>query len=55
MATLILSRKKSEKVFIGKDVTVTVTRIVGGKVTLTFDAPKEIKVLRSEVKERDAA
>ena len=55
MATLILSRKKSEKVFIGKDVTVTVTRIAGGKVTLTFDAPQEVVVLRGELKERDAA
>ena len=46
---LILTRKKNETVKIGDDVTVMVVEILGNKVRLGFDAPKEVPVHRQEV------
>jgi carbon storage regulator len=48
---LVLSRKLMERIDIGDDVVVTVLEIHGNKVRIGIDAPKEIHVLRSELKE----
>lgn len=45
---LVLSRKFSEKVLIGDNITVTVVEIRGDKVRLGFDAPQEIEIVRPE-------
>lgn len=46
---LVLSRKQSEAITIGDDVTIYVRSINGNRVTLGVQAPPEITVLRSEV------
>lgn len=46
---LVLSRKPDEKILIGKDITLTVVRIIGNKVRLGIEAPTEVKVLRAEL------
>ncbi len=46
---LVLSRKKSQQIQIGPNITVTVVRIDGDKVRLGFDAPKEDKIYRKEL------
>ena len=46
---LVLSRKKNERIVIGKDVSVSVVEIRGDKVRLGVDAPKEVPVHRQEV------
>lgn len=48
---LVLSRKPMERIEIGENVVVTVLEIRGGKVRIGIDAPKEVHVLRSELKE----
>jgi carbon storage regulator len=48
---LVLSRKSNESIHIGDSVVVTVLEIRGNKVRLGIDAPKEIHVLRSELKD----
>lgn len=46
---LVLSRKPSEKVMIGKDITVTILSIQGRNVRIGFDAPDEVEVDREEI------
>lgn len=46
---LCLSRKKSESIVIGDDITVMVVEIRGDKVRLGITAPKEVSVHRQEV------
>ena len=48
---LVLSRKSTERIQIGDNVVVTVLEIRGSKVRIGIDAPKEVHVLRMELKE----
>lgn len=49
---LILTRKVSETLMIGDDVTVTVLGVKGNQVRIGIDAPKEVPVHREEIYER---
>lgn len=49
---LIISRRLNESFKIGDNITVTVHRIKGGEVRLAIAAPKNIKVLRDNAKEK---
>ncbi|WP_397570614.1 carbon storage regulator [Schlesneria sp. T3-172] len=46
---LVLSRKPSEKIHIGPDITITVVRIGPNTVRLGIDAPREMNVRRGEL------
>lgn len=46
---LVLSRKKQERIKIGDNVWITVCSINGDRVSLGFDAPLSVPVLREEV------
>lgn len=47
---LVLSRKLGEKIHIGDDITITIVDIERGKIRLGIDAPREIPVLRDELR-----
>ena len=49
---LVLTRKVGEKIVIAEDIQVTVVAIVGHKVRLGIEAPKEVTVDRAEVHRR---
>ena len=49
---LVLSRKLGQSVVIGGGITVTVRTMKGNVVQLGIDAPKEIPIHRSELRER---
>jgi carbon storage regulator len=46
---LVLSRKKTEEIVIGDEISIMVVEIRGDKVRIGIDAPKHIKVHRKEV------
>ena len=46
---LVLSRKSTEKISIGKNITIEVRRIAGNRVTLAIEAPRDIRILRGEL------
>ncbi len=48
---LILTRKLGQGFTIGEEVEITITEISGDKVRVGINAPKNIKVLRSELHE----
>jgi carbon storage regulator len=50
---LVLSRKQSEKLFIGEDICVTVVRLGDGQVRLGIEAPRAVSIVRAELRERD--
>lgn len=47
---LVLSRREGEKVYVGDSVVIQVRRIQGDRVRLVFHAPKEVVILRGELR-----
>jgi carbon storage regulator len=52
---LILQRKAGESLMIGDDITVSVLSVDGARVRLAISAPKEMRILRSELVKATAA
>lgn len=52
---LVLSRKLQEQIRIGDQITITVLRIKGGQVRLGIQAPRQVRVLRSELPRTSAS
>jgi carbon storage regulator len=46
---LVLSRKRSERIFIGTDICITVVKLEGNQVRLGIDAPADLPVMRAEL------
>lgn len=46
---LVLTRKESQRIYIGNDIVVTVAEIRGNKVRLAIEAPRHMSVDREEV------
>jgi len=49
---LVLSRKSSESIYIGEDVTITVVEIKGNRVKLGIEAPPQVDIVREEIRQR---
>lgn len=49
---LVLTRKEGERILIGENVFVTVVSIGPGSVRIGIDAPREVPVMRLELKEQ---
>ncbi|MDX1965273.1 MAG: carbon storage regulator [Pirellulales bacterium] len=47
---LVLSRKESEQIKLGDQITITVVKVAGDKVRIGIEAPSDIVVLREELK-----
>jgi carbon storage regulator CsrA len=52
---LVLTRKQKECIKIGDSITITILRIQGQAVRVGIEAPKEVRVVRGELKLADAA
>lgn len=51
---LVLSRKESQTIKIGDDVTVTIEQVAGGRVKVGITAPRSVRVLRGELQGKAA-
>lgn len=50
---LVLTRKVSQRILVGENVTVTVLRIDGNSVRIGIDAPSTVAILREEIHGRE--
>jgi carbon storage regulator CsrA len=46
---LVLSRRESERIFIGPNIVIQIVRVRGGSVRVGIEAPPEIVVVREEL------
>lgn len=47
---LVLSRKEGEKLVIGDNVVITINRIAGNRVAVGIEAPRDVSIVRGELK-----
>lgn len=52
---LILSRKQGEEIIIDGKIKIVVTRLDSGRVSIGIEAPRDIPVVRGELKVNDLA
>ena len=52
---LVLTRKLQETIKIGDEVTIHILRVKGNTVRLGIDAPREIRVIRGELADKESA
>ncbi len=50
---LILTRRKGEALKIGEDIELRVLEVNGNQVRIGIEAPKDVVILRTELKPRD--
>lgn len=49
---LVLSRKESQRIQVGDDVLICVVAIDGDRVRIGIEAPREVRVMRTELLDR---
>lgn len=52
---LVLSRKEGEKLVIGDNISLVVSKISGNRVTLGIEAPANVKIFRGELADKTRA
>jgi len=50
---LNLSRKVGERIVIGNNITVVISRVAGNRVTVGIEAPDDVRIVRGELKEEE--
>lgn len=50
---LVLSRKEGERIQIGDQITVVISKIAGNRVSIGIEAPRDLKVVRGELEWHD--
>lgn len=48
--SLVLSRRTAEEIVIGSNIVITVHKITGNRVQLAIEAPREVEVVRAELR-----
>jgi len=46
---LVLSRKEGERIMVGDNIAVVISRIAGNRVTIGIEAPENVSILRGEL------
>lgn len=52
---LVLTRRTGDRILIGKDVEVVVTRIMEGQVRIAIQAPPDVPIVRKELLGKEVA
>ncbi len=52
---LILQRREGEQILIGDDIAISVVSVEGNRVRLAISAPREVSILRGELRETEIA
>lgn len=50
---LVLSRNENDSIEIGGGIVVTILSVKGGKVRVGIDAPQDVNIVRTEIRDRD--
>ncbi len=50
---LVLTRKQTEQITIGQDITITIVRLKGNTVRIGIEAPDHVRIRRGEIPEFD--
>ena len=50
---LVLTRMEGEKIMIGDNITIMVKSVIGLQAKIGIDAPREVSVMRDELRERE--
>lgn len=50
---LVISRKSAESFIIGDNITVRILEINGDKVKIGIDAPRDVKIIREEIRDTE--
>jgi carbon storage regulator CsrA len=50
---LVLTRKPQQQIQIGDNITITILRVSGNAIRIGIEAPEKVRVIRSELIERD--
>ena len=53
MGYLIIDRRVGEKILIGKDIEISISKITGNRVDIAISAPKDLSIKRGELEEED--
>jgi carbon storage regulator len=51
---LVLSRKEGERLVIGDNITIVVSKVSGNRVSIGIEAPRDVKIVRGELPELEA-
>lgn len=51
---LVLSRKEGEEIEIGGEIVITITEISGNRASLGITAPRNLRIIRRELKQKEA-
>lgn len=52
---LVLSRKEGERLLIGDDIVLTITKLNGNRVSVGIEAPRDVRIVRGELELVDVA
>ncbi len=52
---LVLSRKEGEQLVIGDNIVLTINRISGNRVAIGIEAPRDVRIVRGELKRHEVA
>ncbi|TWU42845.1 carbon storage regulator [Novipirellula artificiosorum] len=50
---LVLSRKEGEQLLIGENIVLTINRISANRVAIGIEAPKDIRIVRGELDQKE--